>query len=51
MALIEAVRKFETMEDKFNPYEIRKNAEKFSIERFKKEFKDFVDEKIREFFG
>ena len=30
---------------------IRKNAEKFSKERFKKEFKEFVDKKIEEFFG
>jgi glycosyltransferase involved in cell wall biosynthesis len=49
-ALIEAVRRFETVEDKFDPYEIRKNAERFSIERFKREFKDFVDERIKEFF-
>lgn len=49
-ALIEAIKRFESIEHKFNPYEIRKNAEKFSIERFKREFKDFVDEKIKEFF-
>ncbi len=46
-ALIDAVKRFETIEDKFNPYEIRKNAERFSMERFKREFKGFVDEKIK----
>jgi len=50
-SLIEAVRKFETMEDKFDSGIIRKNAEKFSKERFKREFKEFVDRKIEEFFG
>jgi len=34
------------IEDKFNPNEIRKNAERFSIERFKREFRDFVNEKV-----
>lgn len=50
-SLIEAVRKFETMEDKFDSGIIRKNAEKFSKERFKREFKEFVDRRIEEFFG
>ncbi|MHA1230900.1 MAG: glycosyltransferase family 4 protein [Candidatus Helarchaeota archaeon] len=50
-SLIEAIRKFETMEDKFDCGIIRKNAERFSRERFKKEFKEFVDGKIEEFFG
>ncbi|MCX8042338.1 MAG: glycosyltransferase [Thermodesulfobacteriaceae bacterium] len=50
LALIEAVKKFETLEEKFDPYKIRKNAERFSKERFKIEFKKFVDEKIKVFF-
>ncbi len=50
-ALIEAVKRFESIEHKFNPYEIRKNAKRFSIERFKMEFKEFVDERIEEFFN
>jgi len=50
-SLIEAIRDFEKMEDKFDSFEIRKNAEKFSKERFKKEFKEFVENKIEEFFG
>jgi glycosyltransferase involved in cell wall biosynthesis len=45
-ALIQAVREFEHHQDKFDCFEIRKNAERFNKERFKKEFKDFVDEKL-----
>jgi len=48
--IINAVKKFEKIEDKFDFYIIRKNAEKFSKDRFKKEFKEFVDKKIEEFF-
>ncbi|MCM8807771.1 MAG: glycosyltransferase family 4 protein [candidate division WOR-3 bacterium] len=48
--LIKAVRNFEIREDTFDPYEIRKNAERFSRERFKREFKEFVDGKIEEFY-
>ncbi len=40
-ALIEAVRQFESLEDKFDSYQIRKNAE-----RFKREFKEFVEKAI-----
>ncbi|MBI4699333.1 MAG: glycosyltransferase family 4 protein [Nitrospirae bacterium] len=49
-ALIDSVEKFKAVEDKFNPHAIRKNAERFGIDRFKKEFKEFVDEKIKDFF-
>lgn len=45
-ALIEAVRQFESLEDKFDSYQIRKNAERFSKERFKREFKEFVEKAI-----
>ncbi|RJQ23976.1 MAG: glycosyltransferase family 4 protein [Nitrospiraceae bacterium] len=48
-ALIDAVKRFEAVEDKFNPYETRKNAERFGIERFQREFTDFVSRKIAEF--
>jgi len=41
-SLIKAVKYFESVEDKFDVVEIRKNAERFGIERFKKEFKEFV---------
>jgi len=50
-SLIETVRNFEQIEDKFDPLEIRKHTEKFSKERFKREFKEFVDKKIEEFFN
>jgi glycosyltransferase involved in cell wall biosynthesis len=45
--IIEAVNKFELQ--KFDPKRIRKNAERFSKERFEKEFKEFVEQKIKEF--
>jgi len=44
-ALIDAVRKFEKIEGRFNPYNLRKNAERFSKERFDKEFSSFINEK------
>ena len=49
-ALIDAVKRFEVIKGLFDPIAIRKNAERFSIERFKKEFKDFMDKKVKEFF-
>ncbi len=48
-ALIAAVKKFMTVENRFNPQEIRENAKRFSTERFKKELKDFLDKKVKEF--
>jgi hypothetical protein len=42
-ALVEAVRQFKSLEDKFDPYLIRKNAERFNKERFKREFREFVE--------
>ncbi len=50
-ALIKAVKEFEASEDGFNPSEIRKNAERFGIERFRREFGAFVDEKISKAYG
>lgn len=50
-SLIESIKDFEKRENTFDPFEIRKNAERFSKERFKREFKEFVDKKIEEFFG
>lgn len=49
-SLNEAVRTFEQNEEQFNPVAIRKNAERFSVERFQKEFKDYVNEKVCQFF-
>jgi glycosyltransferase involved in cell wall biosynthesis len=49
-ALVDAVEIFEANMGEFNPEEIRRNSERFSIDRFKKDYKAFVDEKVREFF-
>ncbi|ADU96642.1 glycosyl transferase group 1 [Thermovibrio ammonificans HB-1] len=40
--IAKAVAKFESIQDSFDPLEIRKHAEMFSKERFKKEFSDFI---------
>ncbi len=42
-SLIEAVKVFEKDEDRFDLNEIRKNAERFNKERFKREFREFVE--------
>lgn len=42
-SLVKAIRRFETME--FDPWAIRKHAEKFSRQRFNEAFKTFVEEK------
>jgi glycosyltransferase involved in cell wall biosynthesis len=44
--LVEAIKQFEKM--KFKSEDCIKQAEKFSKERFKKEIKDFVEEKLHE---
>ncbi len=49
-SLIEAIERFESTEDKFDTQIIRNNSERFSEFRFKREFKDFVDEKIEHYF-
>ena len=49
-SLIEAVKCFEKIADAFDCRAIRQNAERFSEKRFKKEFKEFVDKKIEQFF-
>ncbi len=45
-SLAEAVNKFESMPGAFEPTEIRRNAERFSINRFKAEFSRFVNSRI-----
>jgi glycosyltransferase involved in cell wall biosynthesis len=49
-ALIEAIKLFERIESRFDYTEIRKNAMRFSKDRFVKEFKEFVDEKKKYYF-
>jgi glycosyltransferase involved in cell wall biosynthesis len=46
-AVQEAVQRFENARDAFDAQELRKNAERFGIERFKQEFKEFVDQALR----
>jgi len=48
--LIHAVEYFERIKDTFDPCKIRKNVERFNKERFKREFKEFVDARVNEFF-
>jgi glycosyltransferase involved in cell wall biosynthesis len=46
-SLAEAVKRFERNRDAFDPREIRKNVERFSRDRFRTEFKDFVDTAVK----
>lgn len=50
-SLVDAVKRFELDQDKFDCREIRKNAERFNRERFKREFREFVDKKLSEFYS
>lgn len=47
-SIVKAVNKFEKNQNLFLAENCRRNAEKFNEERFKKEFKTFVEEKIKE---
>ncbi|MBN1306473.1 MAG: glycosyltransferase [Chitinispirillaceae bacterium] len=49
LCLIEAIQEFLDKEEKFDPQEIRKNAERFPRARFEREFKTFVDEAWEKF--
>lgn len=48
-SIVEAVSRFEQMENTLDYNEIRSHAEKFSEQRFKKEIKDYVTEKYSDF--
>jgi glycosyltransferase involved in cell wall biosynthesis len=48
-SLVEAIQRFERLEGAFHPQAIREHAEQFSEERFKKEFRAFVERKTEEF--
>lgn len=49
-AIVDAIKRFEAMGDMpYSPYDCRVWAEKFSEERFKLEFKDFVEKKYNDF--
>ncbi len=47
--LCNAIEQFEKKEKKFDPKEIRKHAETFSEDRFKREFKQFVTKQLEDF--
>ncbi len=46
-AIIEAVSSFERMQGQFDPYAIKQHAELFNAQRFKQQFKAFVDAKVQ----
>ncbi len=48
-SLLEAVSKFEQVEDQFSAETIRLNATRFSRERFESDFKKYIDLKYKEF--
>jgi glycosyltransferase involved in cell wall biosynthesis len=48
-ALSQAMLRFETTELRFRPEMIRAQAQQFGIERFNREFSEFVQEKLAEF--
>ena len=45
--LKQGINRFLKLQNSFNPMTIRNNAERFSEEKFKKEFKQFVEEKCK----
>lgn len=50
-SLVRAVEEFEHLEKDFDPYEIRRNARRFSLYRFRSEFKNFIERAISGYFG
>ncbi|KDF22258.1 hypothetical protein AF48_02391 [Klebsiella aerogenes MGH 62] len=48
-SIIESVNKFESMQDLFEPTECRRNAEKFSEERFRTEINKYIRDKWTKF--
>ncbi len=50
-AIVDAVKKFEKMIDRFDPLKIRKHSFNFSSERFRKSYKTFVENAVEKFFG
>lgn len=47
-AIVDAVRKFEKMEERFDPMEIRRNSERFRKERFREEITEFVEKCLKD---
>ncbi len=50
-SLIEAIRRFERIIDRFDPTSIRNHAFNFSSEKFREKYKAFVEKAIEDFFG
>jgi glycosyltransferase involved in cell wall biosynthesis len=49
--IVEAVKKFESIQNNFSPKEISEYAKKFSRRIFEQNIKNFIEEKIEEFFN
>ena len=49
-SIIEAVKRFELNEKKFDPYTISNSAKKFDRKIFEEKIKEFVDNKCNDFF-
>jgi glycosyltransferase involved in cell wall biosynthesis len=50
-SIYEAIRRFEAIESRLDHYAIRKNSERFSVDRFRREFSDFVESHWLDFVG
>jgi glycosyltransferase involved in cell wall biosynthesis len=50
-SLVKAIGEFERIEKTFDPYEIRRNARRFSLYRFRSEFKNFIERALNNHFG
>ncbi len=50
-SLIDAIRKFEKIIDRFDPTKIRDHALNFSSEKFREKYKSFVEKAMEEFLG
>jgi glycosyltransferase involved in cell wall biosynthesis len=48
-SLILAIKKFAKFEPKFNPQDAREQAEKFSVERYKREWQEFIRKRLAEY--
>jgi glycosyltransferase involved in cell wall biosynthesis len=48
-SLLVAVEDFEGREEQFDPAVIKQHAEFFNVERFNREFREFVEEKLKDF--
>ncbi|MEM9089088.1 MAG: glycosyltransferase family 4 protein [Cyanobacteria bacterium P01_F01_bin.53] len=48
-SLVQSVNQLERNMDQFDPYALKKNAEKFSVKRFQTQFEGFVDKAWKQF--